>query len=95
MPPSSTSTGPSGGYSDALKTTGEITLKEDVELDSFADVKTPMIVCILKDADGKIISGYTTFTSGDLTVGEPKAFDLESMFAAVDYATAEVYANPW
>ena len=39
--------------------------------------------------------GYTTFTSGDLTVGEPKAFELESMFAAVDYATAEVYANPW
>jgi len=32
--------------------------------------------------------GYTTFTSGDLTVGEPKAFELESMLAAVSYATA-------
>ena len=83
------------GSWDNLKTTGEITLKEDVELETFNDVKSPMIVCILKDADGKIISGYTTFVSSDLTVGQPQAFEVTSMFDAVDYATAEVYANPW
>ena len=83
-----------GDFGD-FKTTGEITLKEDVKLDTFNDVKTPMIVCILKDADGKIISGYSTFISSELTVGTPQAFEATSMFDQVDYATVEAYANPW
>jgi len=75
--------------------TGEITLSEDVKLKRFGDSKTPMLVCVLKDADGKLISGCSTFIYDDLKIGEATAFEIRSSSDAPDYATAEVYANPW
>ena len=75
--------------------TGEITLLEDVDLPSTQDAKSPSVICVLKDADGGLVAGFNTYTSGDLKVGEPSAFEIDSMFEAVDFENAQVYANPW
>ena len=54
-----------------------------------------MLVCILKDANGAIVAGFSGYMSSDLTVGTPSVFDIDSLFDVVDYATAEMYANMW
>lgn len=77
-----------------LSAKGEITLNNDVEI-KFHDTKAPMIVCILKDADGKIVTGFNGYMNSELNVGTPSVFDIQSYFGKVDYATAEMYANPW
>lgn len=78
-----------------LKATGEITLAEDVKVPGFGDAKSPMLVCVLKDAEGKLVAGYSTFVRSDLKIGEPSAFEISSMSDVVEFASAEVYANPW
>ena len=80
---------------DRFVVTGEITLLEDVDLPGTQDAKSPSIICVLKDADGGLVAGFNTYTSGDLIVGEPSAFEIDSMFEAVDFENAQVYANPW
>lgn len=77
-----------------LSAKGEITLNDDIDA-GFNDAKTPMIVCILKDADGKIVAGFDGFMYSNLSVGTPSVFDIDSMFDKVEYASAEMYANPW
>jgi hypothetical protein len=78
-----------------MSASGEITLTEDVELPGHRGAKKPMLVCVLKNADGKLVAGYSTFVNSDLKVGEPSAFEIKSMSDAVEFSTAEVYANPW
>ena len=75
--------------------TGEITLKDAVELVDGHNAEKPMLVCVFKDAEGKLIAGSSTFTHSDLKVGEPSTFEVDSRFKDLDYATVEVYANPW
>lgn len=77
-----------------LKAKGEITLTEDYSVD-YTDGKSPMLVCILKDANGSIVSGFSGYMSSDLTVGSPSVFDITSYFDVANYATAEMYANMW
>ena len=82
------------GQFSGLTAKGEITLNEDFSIGT-RDGKSPMLVCILKDANGSIIAGFSGYMNSDLTVGTPSVFDIDSMFDAVDYATAEMYANMW
>ena len=78
-----------------VRVTGEITLLQDAELGFGNTTRSPMLVCVLKDANGKLVAGFDSFVTGDLKVGEPTAFEMSSYFDAVQYASAEVYANPW
>lgn len=77
-----------------LSAKGEITLNEDIDL-KLHDTKTPMVVCILKDADDKIVAGFDGFIHNELIAGTPSVFDINSNFDEIEYATAEMYANPW
>lgn len=77
-----------------LTAKGEVTLNEDFSF-GIDDGKSPMLVCILKDANGSIVAGFSGYMNSDLAVGTPSVFDIDSMFDAVDYATAEMYANMW
>lgn len=77
-----------------LTATGEITLNEDYSED-YWEANRPMLVCILKDAEGKIVAGFNGYQYEELKVGSPSIFDISSMFDAVDFATAEMHANLW
>ena len=89
---SGTSVTPSNfGY---LQGTGQVTLNEEAEI-PMKDAAKPAIECILKDANGKIVTGFSTYMMSELSVGTPKAFELNSTFKDVQYATYEFYANPW
>lgn len=83
----------SGQFGD-LSAKGEITLNEDFNVGT-TDGESPMLVCILKDADGAIVGGFSGYMSSDLTVGTPSVFDIDSIFDAIDYSAAEMYANMW
>lgn len=58
-------------------------------------VKQPMIICVLKDANGKIVGGFDGFVDSELSEGQPYVFDIGLGFDAVEYDKAEMYANPW
>lgn len=76
--------------------TGEITLKNNVTLKGFGKADSPSLVCVLKDAGGKLVDGFSTYITKQLKVGEATPFEIRSMSQSkVDFATAEVYANPW
>lgn len=77
-----------------LTATGEITLNEDFEVGT-TDANEPMIVCVLRDADGNLLAGFNGYIYTELNVGTPKAFDISSLSEMGDYATAEMYANIW
>lgn len=82
------------GQVNGLSAKGEVTLNDDFNIGT-ADGKSPMLVCILKDANGSIVAGFSGYMNSDLVVGSPSVFDIDSLFDAVDYATAEMYANIW
>ena len=69
--------------------TGQITLTQDNE-----DFAAPMIVVVLRDGDGAIVGGYSTYLSGKLTKDKPTAFELRA-HSLPEFASFEVYANPW
>lgn len=73
-----------------ITATGEITLNE--EGDTY---RMPMIVVVLKDADGKLVGGFDGFIDSDLTVGTQSTFEVNDFAMHADYASYEVYANPW
>ena len=73
-----------------ITATGEITLNE--EGDTY---RMPMIVVVLKDADGKLVGGFDGFIDSDLTVGTQSTFEVNNFAMHADYASYEVYANPW
>jgi hypothetical protein len=76
--------------------TGEITLKRDVELKGFGEADSPQYVCVLRDSDGKMVGGFSSYAKKDLKVGEATPFEVSPLGQyKVDFATAEVYANPW
>lgn len=77
-----------------LTAKGEITLNEDFSFGT-TDGESPMLVCILKDANGAIVTGFSGYMYSDLTVGTPAVFDIDSYFDGVEYAAAEMYANMW
>ncbi len=79
---------------DQLQVSGDITLFEDFEVFNTPST-TPLIICILKDADGNIITGIEGYIGQTLTVDELTPFSFGSDFSKVDYATYEIYANPW
>lgn len=79
---------------DDLSAKGEITLNEDMTVGTNS-VESPMLVCILKDANGKIVTGFSGYIYSDLKVGTSSVFDINSYFEAPEYSTAEMYANPW
>lgn len=79
-----------------LRATGEITLTDaSIDVGWVNDVTSPMIVCILKDADGNIVSGFNGYLDTDLSEGAPAVFEIQSYYDIPEYATAEMYANPW
>ena len=78
-----------------IKITGEITLKDDSLDSEFKNLYSPMLVCVLKDDDGKIVGGFNGFLNSELKSGEPYVFDIRSYSAFGDFAKAELYANPW
>lgn len=78
-----------------LTATGEITLNEEVTVGGYKTAENPMIVCILKDSNGKIVSGFNGYLNSDLQVGTSTAFDIDAFFEIPEYATAEMYANIW
>ncbi len=82
------------GQFGALAAKGEITLNEGFSFGT-TDGGSPMLVCILKDANGSIVTGFSGYMNSDLTIGTPSVFDIDSMFDAVDYTTAEMHANMW
>ena len=70
---------------------GKITMSEN-DIDGAA---RPMLVCILKDEKGKIVTGFNGYMSSDLKPGKTTAFDIDGYFSDVKYKKAEMYANPW
>ena len=68
---------------------GEITLNEGGE-----DYDSPMLVLVLRDADGHIVYGTSTYIYDELSVGTPAAFEINA-YDVPEYASYEVYANPW
>ena len=97
-------TAPSSEDKGTLTTTGELTLTVQSEqtVDSEADsgagdevVPLPTLVCILKNAEGKIVCGYShRLTIEELSADEPVPFAFESPFDAVEYVSSEVHVNP-
>ena len=77
-----------------LEAKGEITLNEDFSFGMHSS-DTPMIVCILKDQNGKIVTGFNGFLNSELTVGAPTVFDIDAYFDEVEYASFEMYGNMW
>lgn len=82
-------------FGSGITVTGEITLTEDLTLESGHSLTGPMLVCVLRDSAGKITAGFEGFMFKDLTTGKPTAFEISSTFDVGDYATAEMHANPW
>lgn len=69
--------------------TGQITMNVDDK-----DYDKPQLVLILRDADGRIVYGTSTYLRSELTKGAPAAFEINA-HGAPDAASFEVYANPW
>jgi len=78
-----------------LKVTGEITLNNPSAYTGRSDVTKPMIVCILKDSDGKIVGGFDGYLSSELKEGTPTAFEIWTYQSIEGYDIVEMYANPW
>lgn len=78
-----------------MKSTGEITLT-DASVDyGFTGVTQPMLVCVFKNAEGKLVGGFSGYVDSDLSEGVPYVFDISSFHNIGEYATVEMYANPW
>lgn len=69
--------------------TGQVTMNVDDQ--SYAK---PMLVLILRDADGHIVYGTSTYLNSALTKGTPSAFEF-GVYQAPEAASFEVHANPW
>lgn len=72
---------------------GEITMTEDLSLDSIGSMRKPQIVCILRDANGAIITGFSEYASKELRPDQPTVFDINSHFDPGDFASAEMHAS--
>ena len=72
--------------------TGEITLNSDTKIKG---AEKPAITLILRDSDGKIVYGTTTFQRSELVPGTAAAFEVSASGIPADYTTMEVYATPW
>lgn len=78
-----------------IKTTGEITLT-DASVDYGTNgLQKPMLVCVFKDAEGKLVGGFNGYLNSDLTEGTPSAFEINCYHDIGKYDTVEMYANPW
>jgi hypothetical protein len=69
--------------------TGQITMTQDND-----DFEKPMIVVVLRDADGNIIAGYNTYLRSELVKDKPATFELNA-YNPPEFASFEIYANPW
>lgn len=78
-----------------VKATGEITLTDENVEYGINGVTGPMIVCVFKDANGKLVGGFSGYVDSDLVEGTPSVFDISSFHEIDDYETYELYANPW
>lgn len=78
-----------------LKATGEITLTDDSVDLMFNSVTSPMLVCVLKDEEGKLVGGFNGFIYTDLSSGNADIFEISSFNNFGNYSIAEMYANPW
>ncbi len=77
-----------------IKTTGEITLTDaSVQYDG-GKVNKPKIVCVFKDAKGKLVGGFTGYINSDLIEGTPSVFDISCHWDIGEYDKMELYANP-
>ena len=70
--------------------TGQITM--NVDDDNYAK---PMLVLILRDADGNIVYGRSTYLQSELTQGTPSAFEFSEYRIPANATAYEVHANPW
>lgn len=82
------------GTFDDLMVTGEITLLNEDEVVGH-DPFSPMLVAVLRDEDGEMLGGFSTFIFSDLTLDDPTAFEIDLRANDLDFADVEVYANPW
>jgi hypothetical protein len=73
---------------------GSITMDEDIKLSKHSDPDEPLIVCVFKDAEGRVLDGLTGGIAPTLHVGEPESFSIQipSNYVYPDYASFEVYA---
>ena len=78
----------------SIVTTGEVTPKDDVDANLPVNMKSPSIICILKNGDGRIVGGFEQAVMSELKPGNPFAFEAHSWFGATGYESIEVHANP-
>jgi len=79
------------GYATAA---GEVTMTSEYE-GTGQQASTPMLVCVLKDASGKIVTGFSGYLYSELEVGQASTFEISGNMPYLEYATAEMHANPW
>lgn len=74
---------------------GEVTLNESFST-STASARIPLFVCIVKDANGKIITGFSERATEKLTVDVPTSFEVSNYFCPLEFEEGhiEIYANP-
>ena len=79
-----------------LRAAGEVTIADDSLELGYNGVTQPMIVCVLRDADGNLVDGFNGYLTGkELVTGQPTAFEISSYHNGPDYETYELHANPW
>lgn len=69
--------------------TGDVTLLQDYD-----DYQQPLMVLVLRNAEGETIGGYS-YVSEELKAGVPSKFMFNDCYLPEDYASFEVYADPW
>lgn len=101
----SVKTSPSEKDPSTLTTTGTIALAGEVaQVDGKIGLQVegkvaqptqpPTLVCVLKDAEGKIVCGYSHTLEEEVRAAEePTPFAFDAPLATVDYASSEVHVN--
>ncbi len=83
------------GQFGGMKATGEITLT-DASVDYGTNgIEQPMLVCVFKNADGRLVGGFNGYVDSDLMEGTPSIFDISCFHDIGEYDKVEMYANPW
>lgn len=78
-----------------LTITGSVSLSSDGSWSESAPLSNSvMLTSVLRDAAGRIVGGTTDFLTTVPAAGESAPFSITD-YAAPDYATVEVHAQPW
>lgn len=78
-----------------LTITGSVSLSSDGSWSRSAPLSNAvMLTSVLRDDAGRIVGGTTDFLTTVPAAGESVPFSITD-YAAPDYATVEVHAQPW